>query len=70
MAKYFNRPINYYDLKYMNLKNFNHKSHVDRSFHRLCNYGLMFKYDDKTWKITPFGIEYVKTSAKESSKND
>ena len=54
----------------MNPKNFNHKSHVERSFNTLCRHGLMFKYDDKTWKITPFGIEYVKTNAKEASKND
>lgn len=66
IAKYFKRPITYYDLKYMNPKAFNHKSHVDRSFFRLSQLGLMIKTSDNSWHLTVSGLEYVKTSAKGS----
>lgn len=66
MAKYFKRPISFYDLKNMNPNLFNHKSHVDRSMISLTSHGLMQKVSKDTWKITPSGVEYIYNFSKGS----
>lgn len=67
MAKYFKRPISFYDLKMMNPKAFRHKSHVDRSMNSLSLHGLMQKVSKDTWKITPSGVEYLYNFSKGSN---